>query len=132
MIGLDTNVLIRVFVEDDAGQCRAARALVARSGPGDLLVSVLVLAEFVRVLRRRLKKSLADTLEILDRIVEAPEIRFDDRAALDDALSVYRQGRSEFSDCLIVAIARRAGADRVATFDREAATVIPGAFYLEH
>jgi predicted nucleic-acid-binding protein len=132
MIGLDTNVLIRIFVEDNIGQCKAARALVAGCRPGELFVSALVLAELVRVLRRRLAKSVDEVVDIVDRILEAPEFTIGDQALLEDALGIYRTGRSEFSDCLIAVTALRAGADRLLTFDREAALHVPGTRHLDH
>ena len=48
MIGLDTNVLLRLFVEDDdPAQTERARSLVGRAGTeGPFLVNAVVLAEF--------------------------------------------------------------------------------------
>ena len=55
MLGIDTNVLVRLLVEDDAEQTRRARGFVARAfEQGDpVVVSLLVLIETEWVLRSR-------------------------------------------------------------------------------
>ena len=55
MIGIDTNVLLRIFGsdEDDPDQVAAARGLLRTAAP--LFVNPIVLAEFVWTLRRTYK-----------------------------------------------------------------------------
>lgn len=130
MIAIDTNILLRLFILDDHGQCAAARRLVADQGARGVLVPMLVLAEFVRVYRRRLGRDLATTVELLDRILEAPEFVVESQPLVEDALATYRNGGTDFSDCLIAAAARQAGAASLFTFDAAAARRIPGAVLL--
>jgi predicted nucleic-acid-binding protein len=131
MNALDTNVLLRVFVNDDEAQHAAVLELVGNKAVTPLLVSGLVLAEFVRILRRRLGQTRQRVVEMVERILEAPEFVVADAAEVTEALAVYRGGGVDFSDCLIVAAARAAGADAVFTFDRDAARRIPGARLIE-
>jgi len=130
VIALDTNVLLRLFILDDAQQCAAARRFVAENAAHGILVPMLVLAEFVRVYRRKLGRSRSDAAELIGRILEAPEFTVERRGEVEDALGVYRAVPVDFSDCLIVSTARRAGADAVYTFDAEAAKRVPGAILL--
>jgi hypothetical protein len=55
MLGIDTNVVVRLVVSDDADQTRRARKLVERALSRDepVLVSLLVLLESEWVLRSR-------------------------------------------------------------------------------
>ena len=55
MIGLDTNVLVRIFADDDTRQAAARARLVERSGPERIFVNVVVLAEFAWTMRQRLQ-----------------------------------------------------------------------------
>ena len=126
MIAIDTNVLLRLFVLDDAGQCAAARRLVADSGHRGVLIPMLVLAELVRVHRRRLGFSLPAAVELLERIVEAPEFVIEAQPVVEEALAIYRAGGTEFSDCLIAAASRAGGATTLFTFDVDASRRIPG------
>lgn len=127
MIGIDTNVLLRLFVIDDPQQCAAARRLVADHASEGVFLATTVLAEFVRVHRRKLKRPHAETAMVLARILQAPEFVVEDQSVVEEAFHAYQDGRTDFSDCLIVAQARAAGAGPVFTFDAGAAQHIPGA-----
>jgi predicted nucleic-acid-binding protein len=130
MIAVDTNVLLRLFILDDQGQCATARRLVADQGPRGILIPALVLAELVRVYRRKLGRDLGMAVELVDRILEAPEFVVESQSVVEDALATYRAGGTDFSDCLIAATARLAGATSLYTFDAAAARRIPGAVLL--
>jgi predicted nucleic-acid-binding protein len=132
MIAIDTNILIRIFAEDDPAQNRAAVSLLAQYGKAGVLVTPLVLAEFVWVMRRRMKTPVSVIVGILDRIINAPEFIVNNQPQIEEALEIYRTGRCDFSDCLIVIAARDAGATDVFTFDRRAAESIPGATLLSN
>ncbi len=115
MRAVDTNVLVRLAVRDDAPQVAAAEAFVASGA----WVSQLVLVEFVWVLESVYElgpKALAAAVEILlnhaELTVEGPE-------AVAAALEAYR-GKSgvSFSDCLVLEAARKAGHLPLGTFDR--------------
>ena len=75
MLGLDTNVLVRFLVRDDAEQFERARRLIRREvGRGEpVLVSLLVLLETEWVLRSRYALPKADILAVLSSLLEAPE-----------------------------------------------------------
>jgi predicted nucleic-acid-binding protein len=123
MIGLDTNLLVRLVVGDDAQQTRQAKAFVERhctpQSPG--FINCIVLAELVWVLNTSYdytRSQIAAAVESLvvgaDRIVEHPEAI---QASLDD----YRAGRFFFADALIARVNRNCGCEATATFDRKAA-----------
>ena len=52
MIAVDTNVLLRLYSDDEPIQKRAALALLTGVGAGNVRVSVVVLAEIAWALRK--------------------------------------------------------------------------------
>jgi predicted nucleic-acid-binding protein len=122
VIGIDTNVLVRYFIEDDPAQSRLADAFfdsLSSTEPG--WVSQATILEFAWVMKsvRRLdRKTIAmmlGNLSMLDSIVvERADIVY-------KALQRYRIGKAEFADCLIAATSRAAGCSKTVTFDKIAA-----------
>ena len=119
MIGLDTNVLVRLLMGDDEDQSRRAEALVvAAADRGEpMFVSHVVLCEVTwvlssvyRVPKAVLLDTLADVLRTAQFVIEDPEV-----AAR--ALRRCRQGKADFADYIIAERAIEAGCERVATFD---------------
>lgn len=128
MLGLDTNVLVRLLIEDDAAQTRRARKVVdtAITGQEAVLVSLPVLLEAEWVLRSRYELSPEAILRLFRAALEARELTFEDEAAVEEALFNWQDSQSGFSDCLIVAHNRQLGCRSTATFDVHAAR-LPGA-----
>ena len=131
MIALDTNVLIRFLVDDDAPQAEAARALLAgltAERPGFVCREVTV--ELAWVLQRAYGFSRDRIATVLEELVATAELEFE---AVDDvarAAFSYRRGGTGFSDLMIAAAANRCGAHPLYTFDRQAAQ-LEGAVLLE-
>jgi len=119
VIGLDTNVLLRVFIDDDPQQAAAARRFILNAAPSGLLVSDLVLAEMVWTLGRRLKASRASIIEVLERILERSEFILENRQDIRDAVRIFARTRVDFGDCLIAVRNRRHGATRTVSLDED-------------
>lgn len=120
MIALDTNVLVRFVVADDAAQAAQARALVERTvrGGDSLFVSDVVLCEFVWVLQAAYRFPRATVAETLVRLLAARSLAYRDSAALARAVESFTFGKGDFADYVVLAHARAAGCESVATFDR--------------
>jgi predicted nucleic-acid-binding protein len=127
MLGLDTNVVIRLIVSDDAEQTRRARKVVEQALSRDepLLVSLLVLLESEWVLRSRYGFNREALLGIFRALLESRELSFEDEPALEEALFRWKDSTCEFADCLIIAHNRQMGCRATATFDGKAAR-LPG------
>ena len=122
MIALDTNVLVRYLVDDDATQSGAARALIADlspEAPGFVCREVLV--ELVWVLERAYGFSRDGIASVLEILFGTPALRIEVADDVVRAVYGYRRGGAEFADRMIAAAARRAGASALYTFDRQAA-----------
>jgi predicted nucleic-acid-binding protein len=128
MLGLDTSVLVRLLVEDDAAQTRRARKLVdaAIAEQEMVLVSLPVLLNTEWVLRSRYEVPPETILGLFRGALEARELAFEDEAAVEEALFNWQDSQGGFSDCLIVAHNRHLGCRSTATFDARAAR-LPGA-----
>jgi predicted nucleic-acid-binding protein len=120
VIALDTNVLVRFLVEDDAKQSAAAAAVVERAVAADepLFVSDLVLCETVWVLSGSYRVPRSEIIALLRELARARHLTFAEPDQLTRALDAYAKGRGDLADYLIREHARAAGCDMVVTFDR--------------
>lgn len=127
MIGLDTNVLVRLLVEDDVEQTRRAVALLeqAQAGGEPLYLDTIVMVETAWVLRSIYRATPADVAEAVAGLLENTAYELGDRASVEAALALYRASRADFADCLIAVRGDAAGCRHTVTFDAAAAS-IPG------
>jgi predicted nucleic-acid-binding protein len=127
MFGLDTNILIRLWVRDDERQAAAARNALAQAVAAGqpLRVSLLTLLETEWVLRSRYHCSKESLLRVFKMLLESRDVIFDDEAAVEQALYLYENSRADFAECLMIARYRQIGCDAMLTFDSRAAQV-PG------
>ena len=123
MLGIDTNVVVRLVVADDADETARARGLIEQtlSREEPVLVSLLVLLECEWVLRSRYGFSRAALMSIFRALLEARELSFEDEPALEEALFHWKDSACGFSDCLIAAHNRQMGCRATATFHAKAA-----------
>lgn len=127
MIGLDTNVLLRLWLDDEPAQNERIDALLAEHGalPGSLLVSDIVLAEALWTLRTRFKQDKAAQLLAVRSLLNESAFAFEDRAAVAAAAALFEQASCGFVDCLIASKNTRLGCDFTASFDQRMST-LPG------
>jgi predicted nucleic-acid-binding protein len=125
MPALDTNVLVRYIVQDDARQLAAARRLISRcvAEGSTLFVPVTVLLELEWVLRSSFEFGKDDVLLALSSLFSAADLSFESERALEVALQLFRKGSADFADCLHAALATQAGEQPLWTFDKAAAKV---------
>ena len=115
MIALDTNVLVRIVIDDDPAQSRKARAMLDRES-GYVPVTVLLESEWV--LRGAYGLAPAKVLAIFERLLRVRGIDVEEPARVRRALAWYAQGM-DLADALHVAGASTATS--FATFDRKLA-----------
>ena len=131
MIALDTNVLVRYLVHDDARQAETARRLLegfTAERPGFVCREVTI--ELVWVLRRAYGFSRDRIATLLEDLTATEGLELEAADDVARAASGYRRGGAGFSDLMIVAAARREGAEALSTFDRKVAR-LEGATLLE-
>ena len=120
MIGVDTNILLRLWLNDDPAQNRRIDALLAEHGgtPESLLVTDVVLAEAVWTLRSAFDQDKAAQLIAVRSLLDETAFAFEDREAVGRALTLFEQSSCGFSGCLIAAKHGHLGCEFTATFDR--------------
>jgi predicted nucleic-acid-binding protein len=124
MIALDTNVLVRYIVRDDAKQTAAATRLIESSctpdSPG--IVSLVVLAELVWVLARGYRYRRSQIAGVLRKMLSADDLRVERSDLAWQALNRYESGEADFADYVIGLTGRAEKAEVTCTFDRRAAS----------
>lgn len=123
MIGLDTNVVVRYLVQDDARQSAAATRLVERTltaeQPG--FVSLVTLAEIGWVLEECYGADRARVAEVVEGLLSSRQILVEQSEAAWRALRAWKESQADLSDALIGQVGLAAGCSKVVTFDKAAA-----------
>lgn len=111
MIALDTNVVVRFLVNDDAIQARRARTLI---DDHNVFIAPTVLLEAEWVLRSAYGFSQREILKFFRALLGLPGITVGEPSRIDSALNRYREGL-DFADALHLAFST--DAEAFATFD---------------
>jgi len=119
MRAVDTNVMVRMLVADDAAQTARAEAFLVAGRP--VWVSVVVLVETVWVLRAVYGWKKAQLLALLDTATASKDFGLQAIGAVRAALELYRASKADFPDCLALELARAEGHVPFATFDEDTA-----------
>ncbi len=118
MRAVDTNVVVRLIVRDDAEQVRAAEEFTASGA----WVSHLVLTETTWVLDAVYERSAEQIATAIDMLLNHKDLTLQDADVVTSALDQFRKRPVlGFSDCLVLEIARKAGHLPLGTFDRNLA-----------
>lgn len=120
MIGFDTNLVVRLMVEDDVAQARRARKLLEEAAERDelVLLSDIVLSELEWVLESAYKVPRQRILVALNALIAEERFCFEDRHRVAMALNLYQEGKGDLADYLIGLRSEAAGARTTFTFDR--------------
>ncbi len=119
MRAIDTNLLVRLLLRDDAAQVEAAEAFI-ESGAW---ISHVVLAEAMWVIRRSHRDDAA-IIRAVEMLLRHEHFTIQEPDVVVEALVEYRRRPAlRFSDCLILATARNAGHLPLGTFDKALATL---------
>jgi predicted nucleic-acid-binding protein len=122
VIGLDTNVLVRYIMQDDAAQSAKASALLEGltvDMPG--WVSLISIVELVWVLGAAYDLDRGQILGALEALLSTKELRVEHADVVWKAVRSCRGAKADFADCLIASCAISGGCERIMTFDRGAA-----------
>lgn len=123
MIGIDTNVLLRVLVRDQQEQVRAAEQLIAahcsKDEPG--YVSRVVIAETVWVLKDVYGYGRSQIAAAMRAVLNVSELEIESPDEVDAAIVDFERSSADFTDCLLARTNAAAGCEYTATFDRKAA-----------
>ncbi len=118
MITLDTNVLVRVFMDDatSADQVQAARDLVRQYK--QVFVPQIVQVELAWVLISAFKLSKKKLISILETLKDHPCFILQSPHIFSEALQGYYNNKCDFSD-LIILLESRLARTNLYTFDKK-------------
>lgn len=125
--GLDTNVLVRYLVGDDATQQEEARRFIEETcspeRPG--YIHPVMLCELAGVLHSAYGASRDDIAGALRLLLRVRSLIVLDEELVREALGLYEGHQVGFADAFLHAAYRNAGSGGLVTFDRNAAE-LPG------
>ncbi len=122
MIGLDTNVLVRYIMQDDARQSPQANRLIealTAEAPG--FVSLVTLVELGWVLASSYGLGRAQLVESMEALLRTRELVVEQAEVVWKSVRAFQGSAADFADCLIERLGASAGCERTMTFDRGAA-----------
>ena len=114
MRAVDTNVLVRLLMRDDPTQAAAADAFVASGA----WLSHVVLAELVWVLDSAYRLKRGQLAVVVEMLLKHEHMTVQDAHVVEAAVALFRDCSADFSDCLVLATARKSGHLPLGTFDR--------------
>jgi len=111
MRAVDTNVIVRVFAEDDPEQADIADGVLAADA---VFLPKTVILEFEWVMRSVYRKPAAAIAAAVERMLETANVQVEDQTAVTRAVAWFRKGM-DLADALHLASSGHA--DAFVTFD---------------
>ena len=119
-ITVDTNVLVRVAVQDHTAQSELASAVMQEASL--VAIPLPALCEFVWVLTRGYRLSAAVIADAIRRLIKCDNVVMN-RPAVEAGLSVLAAG-GDFADGVIAYEGNWLGAQEFVSFDKQAVSIL--------
>lgn len=117
---LDTNVVIRIILDDQPTQHQLARELLnSLTAENPAYLSREVVQECVWVMETVKKMTRKQIASVLWYLLGISKLRLETPKSLAKCIDRYENGSHDFSDLMIQEYAERQGAYPVVTFDRK-------------
>jgi predicted nucleic-acid-binding protein len=116
----DTNVLIRMAVQDDPQQAATAFRLLRNAEA--VMISLPCICEFVWVLRRFYKFGKSEIAAAIEELLRAKNVVID-RSAVDAGLATL-YGNGDFADGIMAWEGSKLGGEIFASFDKDAVKLL--------
>ena len=122
MTGLDTNVLVRFLVQDDAVQAQKVNALFTdtEANKQPLFVSTVVVLELMWVLKTAYAVPREAILQSLSELLSMSVLEFQDQTAIRAFIVSAGNNTYDLSDLLIGQMSLAVGCDTTLTLDKKA------------
>ncbi len=125
-VGIDTNVLLRLLVDDNPEQRQAVLKFGERLGKDyDGFVTLISLVEMDWALRKQYGYTKQESVAAIRRIVRIRGVDIQSPDTVVRTLQSVENGDGELADVMIAHLSLDAGCDHVVTLDRKAASKIP-------
>ena len=119
-ISVDTNILVRVVLQDDLQQAELASTLLRKAS--SIIVSLPCLCEFVWVLRRGVKLSDEKIVLILQKLLDIQNVEVN-RPAVESGMQVLKKG-GDFADAIMEYEGSMLGSEMFYSFDKQAVRLL--------
>ncbi len=121
MNAVDTNVLVRLYVQDDLEQFEKAKKLVEKASINNpIFVNQIVLVEWVWVLSDYYKVAKNNIVKELEIMLGTVDLVIEESAVVKKAIEHYKNSNADFADCLISEKNNEYSAAPTYTFDKKA------------
>jgi predicted nucleic-acid-binding protein len=127
LIGIDTNIVIRLLARDDPVQFEAATRLVESARDSEpLVVNAVVVAESMWVLEKRYGLESERSRPLMAQVLCSLEFSVLEQMSCENWFGWFQSTHRNFSDVIIAAINKENGCSHTFTFDKKAAKAVPG------
>jgi predicted nucleic-acid-binding protein len=125
--GLDTNVILRTLISDDPQQADAARQFGAGFGKHYTgYITLISLLEIDWALRSHYGFAKKDVATAIGTLIRLRGVTVESHDLVVRALMQTEDANADFADALITARSLEAGCASIKTFDKKAASCVPG------
>lgn len=120
MRAVDTNVLVRLFTEDDPVQAKKAKLFMQSVA----WISHIVLVETLWVLQSVYDRTRQDLKLVVEMLLSNESVILQEPEVIAASLTLFAENKGvSFSDCLMLSLARKAGHSPLGTFDTKLAKI---------
>ena len=117
VIGIDTNILVRIITRDDEKQSQIALDYVSNSST-PFVINHIVICELVWVLESAYKYDKKQIIKALECILKVKQFLILEKNSVRSALKLYAETTIDFSDALIGYVNKEEGCEFTITFDK--------------
>jgi predicted nucleic-acid-binding protein len=120
MLGVDTNLLVRLLVKDDSHQAATARNILSDLSQ-KFVIQPIVLCELVWVLNAAYGYKKEDIVNVISNLMRVENFVILDKETVQSAIELYSSTNMDFADAYIGYANKNAGCLSSITFDKKAA-----------
>lgn len=117
VIGIDTNILVRIITRDDEKQSQIALDYVSNNST-PFVINHIVICELVWVLESAYKYDKKQIIKALECILKVKQFLILEKNSVRSALKLYAETSIDFSDALIGYVNKEEGCEFTITFDK--------------
>ena len=118
---IDTSVILRLLVKDDEEKCNACARLIREAKHTGIILYIfpITILEIVWVLERIYKYGKKEIREIVEAILNTPELKCELENVFRKALEIYEEKNIKFADAVLGYWSLDKGIRTVFTYDEK-------------
>jgi predicted nucleic-acid-binding protein len=120
MLGVDTNVLVRLFVRDNEKQATIACSILSNLSQ-KFVIHPVVICELVWVLSAAYNYKKTDIVKVISHLIRVENFVILDKETIQASIELYSLTSIDFADAYIGYANKSAGCKSSITFDKKAA-----------